>query len=126
VARIDASFLQLPAGSFADAALSRAADLGAEKADFRLERIREASFHVRDGQLDSSGDSEDLGLAVRVLHEGTWGFAAGIDRSPEGAARLAEQAVATAKVSRVLRRHHDDPAAGTDPSPVHRGARRPG
>jgi TldD protein len=104
VASIDASFLDLPATALADAALSRARALGVEHADFRLERIREATFAVRDGQLDSSSDSADVGLAVRVVHEGAWGFAAGVERTPEAAARLAEQAVATAKVSQVLSR----------------------
>ncbi|MDQ1731064.1 MAG: TldD protein, partial [Pseudonocardiales bacterium] len=77
-------------------------ELGASHADFRLERIRVASLTLRDGQLDASTDDEDLGLAVRVVHEGAWGFASGIERTPQAAARLAEQAVATAKVSRVL------------------------
>ena len=57
---------------------------------------------LRDGQLDSSSDGEDVGLAVRVVHDGTWGFASGIARTAEAAKALAEQAVATAKVSRVL------------------------
>jgi TldD protein len=104
VVAIDPTFVALPARELADAALQRARDLGAEHADFRLERIRSADFSVRDGQLDSTSDSQDLGLAVRVVHEGTWGFAAGIERSPAAAARLAEQAIATAKISQVLRR----------------------
>ncbi len=99
---IDAAFLALPARLLADAALSRARELGAAHADFRLERVRVASLRLRDGQLDASSDDELLGLAVRVVHDGAWGFASGIDRTPEAAARLAEQAVATAKLSRVL------------------------
>ena len=63
-----------------------------------------ANLNLRDAQLDSASDSEDIGLAVRVVHNGAWGFAAGIDRTPDGAARLAEQAVATAKLSKVLSR----------------------
>jgi TldD protein len=102
MAEIDASFLALPASVLADAALSRARELGASHADFRLERIRVANLALRDAKLDSSSDSEDLGIAVRVVHDGAWGFASGIDRTPEAAARLAEQAVATARVSRVL------------------------
>ena len=39
-----------------------------------------------------------------MVHEGTWGFAAGVERTRDAAARLAEQAVATAQVSRVLSR----------------------
>ncbi|MCW2493916.1 MAG: hypothetical protein JWN47_3280 [Frankiales bacterium] len=99
---IDASFLALPAHHLADAALMRARELGASHADFRLERIRVASMSVRDAKLDSSTDSEDIGLAVRVVHDGAWGFASGIERTPRAAALLAERAVATAKVSRVL------------------------
>ena len=99
---IDAAFLALPARELADAALQRATELGAEHADFRLERTRTAALSLRDAQLDSSTDSEDLGLAVRVVHHGTWGFAAGITRTVDAAVALAEQAVATAQLSRVL------------------------
>jgi TldD protein len=99
---LDAAFLDLPLTRLADAALSRAQELGAEHADFRLERIRSAEITLRDGQLDATGDDQDLGLAVRVVHDGAWGFASGIERTPEAAAQLAEQAVATAKLSRVL------------------------
>src|SRR6185437_14782977 len=99
---IDPAFLALPLAPLADAALGRARELGADFADFRLERIRTATISVRDARLDSSTDSEDVGLAVRVIHDGAWGFASGIERSPDGAARLAEQAVATARLSKVL------------------------
>src|ERR1700712_1524671 len=99
---LDAAFLDLPSTRLADAALSRAQELGVEHADFRLERIRSAEITLRDGQLDATGDDQDLGLAVRVVHDGAWGFASGIERTPEAAAQLAEQAVATAKLSRVL------------------------
>jgi TldD protein len=99
---IDPSFLALPARELAGAALHRAGELGAEHADFRLERIRVGSLSLRDAHLDSSTDTEDVGLAVRVVHDGAWGFASGIARTADAAARLAEQAVATAKVSRVL------------------------
>jgi TldD protein len=102
MAEMDPSFLALPAAVLADAALSRARELGASHADFRLERIRVANLSLRDAKLDSSSDSEDLGIAVRVIHEGAWGFASGIKRTPEAARQLAEQAVATARVSRVL------------------------
>jgi TldD protein len=99
---IDATFLALPLSLLADAALSKARELGVSHADFRLERIRVGEIALRDGVLESSADHEDLGIAVRVVHDGAWGFASGIDRTPEAAALLAEQAVATAKLSRVL------------------------
>jgi TldD protein len=115
---LDDTFVALPASLLADAALSRARALGVSHADFRLERIRVAGLGLRDGRLDSSSDSEDLGLAVRVVHDGAWGFASGIERTAQGAARLAEQAVATAKLSRVLIKEPVELA----PEPVHANA----
>jgi TldD protein len=99
---VDPFFLALPARELAGAALNRTGDLGAEHAEFRLERVRVATLSLRDAHLDASTDTEDLGLAVRVLHDGAWGFASGITRTADAAARLAEQAVATARLSRVL------------------------
>ncbi|WP_245633841.1 TldD/PmbA family protein [Amycolatopsis jejuensis] len=99
---IDQSFLDLPARRLADAALGRARELGAEHADFRLERIRTGTLQLRDAKLESSTSEEDFGLAVRVIHHGAWGFASGVARSTDAAAALAELAVSTARVGRVL------------------------
>ncbi|MYW04457.1 TldD/PmbA family protein [Streptomyces sp. SID3343] len=97
---IDPTFLAYPLRELADAALSRARELGAEHADFRFERVRDASFRLRDARTESSVDVTDVGFAVRVVHDGAWGFAAGVDLTPEAAAHIAEQAVAVARVSR--------------------------
>ena len=43
-----------------------------------------------------------LYLSVRVVHDGVWGFAAGISLTAESAAALVDRAVATARVSRPL------------------------
>ncbi len=99
---IDSAFLALPMRLLADAALQRALDLGVEHADFRLERIRSQDLSLRDARLEGSRDGEDVGFAVRVLHNGTWGFAAAVDLTPEEAVRVAEQAVAMAKVAQAL------------------------
>ncbi|WP_091320804.1 TldD/PmbA family protein [Geodermatophilus ruber] len=96
---VDASFLALPLDALTDAALSRARDLGCEHADLRVERIRTQSISLRDARLEALVDGEDLGLAVRVIHEGTWGFAAGVVLTAAEAVRLAEEAVAVARVS---------------------------
>jgi TldD protein len=98
--RIDPSFLALPLREMARAALERARELGVDHADFRSERIREQMIRLRDGQLDGVNDSSEAGISIRVVHEGTWGFAAGVVQTPEAAARLAEQAVRVAQVSR--------------------------
>ncbi|MFC5722447.1 TldD/PmbA family protein [Streptomyces gamaensis] len=96
---IDPSFLALPLRPLADAALARARALGAEHADFRFERVRTAAWRLRDAQLAGSSDSTDLGYAVRVVHGGSWGFAAGVELTMDAAARVAGQAVAMAKLS---------------------------
>jgi len=102
VPEVDQSFLALPRHDLASAALQRAKDLGATYAEFRLERIRSEFISLRDGVLESAGDDEDLGLAVRVIHDGTWGFAAGVALSTDEAVRIAEQAVHLAQVSRPI------------------------
>ncbi|MGY2079039.1 TldD/PmbA family protein [Modestobacter sp. SYSU DS0657] len=96
---VDESFLALPLSALADAALTRAVDLGCEHADLRVERVRTQSVRLRDARLESLADGQDLGLAVRVVYEGTWGFAAGVVLTAAEAVRLAEEAVAVAQVS---------------------------
>ena len=99
---LDPDFTALPLSALADAALSRAAELGCRHAEFRVERLREAYRSFRDHGLESTTDGQVLGLSVRVVHNGVWGFAADIALTTDSAARLAERAVATAKVSRPL------------------------
>lgn len=105
--QVDPSFLALPFRSLGDTALARAQELGATHADFRFERVRNQELAVRDGVLQNASDSEDLGFAVRVVHGGAWGFASGVVLTEAEAVRVAETAVAVAKV-----------AAGMTRSPV--------
>ncbi|MFG2822161.1 TldD/PmbA family protein [Kitasatospora sp. NPDC048365] len=96
---VDPQFLAYPLHALADAALTRARELGAAHADFRLERVRSASWRLRDARPSGSSDSVQLGFAVRVLLDGAWGFAAGVDLTAAAAAKVAEQAVAVARLS---------------------------
>jgi TldD protein len=99
---LDASFLALPLEELRDAALARAAELGCSHADLRVERLRGGSRTLRDRALESAEDSQTLGLSVRVVHRGVWGFAGDIALTADAAARLTERAVATARVSKPL------------------------
>ena len=99
---LDAAFLALPLQALTDAALSRASELGCDHADVRIERLLNAYRTFRDHKLESSTDYENLGVSVRVVHAGVWGFAAGIELTPDDAAALVDRAVATARVSRPL------------------------
>jgi TldD protein len=66
-ARIDPDFASLPLKALADAALDQAGRLGAQHADFRVERIRGQRIRLADGRLQSLSDADDSGLAVRVV-----------------------------------------------------------
>jgi TldD protein len=99
---IDETFLSLPLRAAADAALQVARDLGATHADVRVERLREQDVSLRDGRLQSLSDDLDVGIAVRVVHDGTWGFASSPDVTPDEAARLAREAVSVARVAKPL------------------------
>jgi TldD protein len=114
--RIDPEFTAYPLRELAGAALQRAADLGAGHADFRAERTRSQRIRLSDGGLETMYDSDDLGLAVRVIVDGTWGFAAAVDLTAEAAARAAAEAVDVARVAAPLSAEPielaDEPAYG--------------
>jgi TldD protein len=116
--RIDPQFRALPLTALADAALGRARELGAEHADLRVERIVSQQIDLRDGRVTGIVDATTVGLAVRVVVDGVWGFASHVELTPTRAAATAERAVAVARtlapvaVERVER-------AG---EPVHSGA----
>lgn len=117
---IDESFTALPLRALADAALARARALGAEHADFRFERVRSASWRLRDAKPSGSSDTTDLGYAVRVVHGGTWGFASGVDLTMDAAAKVASQAVAMAKLSaQVIKAAGADERVELADEPVH-------
>ena len=117
---LDDSFLALPLRALADAALARARALGADHADFRLERIRSAAWRLRDARTSGTSDTTDLGYAVRVVHGGAWGFASGVDLTMDAAARVAAQAVAMAKLSaKVIRAAGSDERVELAAEPVH-------
>ena len=94
---VDPAFLALPLRRLADAALSAASAAGASFADFRFERLLTSSLSLRDTAVQSSVDSETTGYAVRVLVDGTWGFAAAVVPTPKTAVATARQAVAVAR-----------------------------
>ena len=113
---IDPEFTAYPLRELAAAARQRAAGLGAQHADFRAERIREQVISLSDGHLVTLFDGDDLGLAVRVVLDGTWGFASAVDLTQAAALRAAEEAVEVAKVAAAINTERielaDEPAYG--------------
>jgi TldD protein len=100
--RIDREFTAYPLRELAGAALEQAARLGAQHADFRAERVRGEQIVMSDGALETLSDHDDLGLAVRVVVDGTWGFAAAGHLTRDAAARAAAEAVEVAKVAAAI------------------------
>jgi TldD protein len=94
--RVDADFLALPRHQLADAALSAATSAGASYADLRIHRITAEIVQLRDGELETSVVSREIGLAVRVIVDGTWGFASHAELDPAVAAATARRAVRVA------------------------------
>src|SRR5262245_65443665 len=62
--------------ALADAALARAKVLGASYADIRINRYRSETIFTRERQVQNVARNQDFGFGVRVLVNGTWGFAA--------------------------------------------------
>lgn len=93
---IDADFLDLPRRELADAALSTATAAGASHADLRIHRITTEHIQLRDGELETAVLSRELGMAVRVIVDGTWGFASHAELAPPVAADTAKRAVSVA------------------------------
>ena len=54
---------------------------------------------LRDGRLETSADDLELGIGLRVVHDGSFGFAATVELDADAAAELADQAVATARAT---------------------------
>jgi TldD protein len=99
---IDADFLSLPRHELADAALSAAAAAGATHADLRIHRLVNEIIQLRDGELETAVVNREIGLAVRVIVDGTWGFASHAELSPEVAAATARCAVSVASTLAAL------------------------
>ncbi len=95
--QVDPDFLALPRRELADAALSAAVAAGADHADLRIHRIVNEEVALRDGELETSVLDRDIGLAVRVIVDGTWGFASHAELDVDVAAETARRAVAVAR-----------------------------
>ena len=107
----------------ANAALDAARSAGASYADARVGRYRRQNVTTRERQVVSVGDDESFGLGVRVLVDGSWGFASSSHMSRAGAQQAALEAVVLAKAARSVRRRRVElapvtPARGTWITPV--------
>ena len=84
-------------------ALDAALERGVTYADARVVSIRNRSLTTKNGRVGHASESESLGIGVRVIADGAWGFAASADLSRGS---VAARAVAIAKASSRVKREN--------------------
>ncbi|MDZ7344890.1 MAG: TldD/PmbA family protein [candidate division KSB1 bacterium] len=83
----------------ADMALNAATAKGATYVDVRIGRYLNQFITTREKKVQSLVNTESFGIGIRVIAEGTWGFAASNNLVPAQVAKTAAQAVAIAKAN---------------------------
>ncbi|MCE5190228.1 MAG: TldD/PmbA family protein [Actinomycetia bacterium] len=80
-------------------ALDAAASAGSTYADARAVLTTEERISVRTGRVEGIEHSESLGIGIRVIADGAWGFASTSALTPDAIRAAARQAVAIARAS---------------------------
>lgn len=83
----------------ADAALNTAKSLGATYTDVRIGRYLNQFILTRENKVQNISSTESFGVGVRVIVNGTWGFASTNNMTADGIKKATERAVAVAKAN---------------------------
>jgi TldD protein len=83
----------------ADIALNTSRSLGATYTDVRIGRYLNQFITTRENKVQNIVNTESFGVGVRVIANGTWGFAATNDVTEAGVRKATERAVAIAKAN---------------------------
>jgi TldD protein len=86
-------------------ALEIAGVRGASFADARLMDIRQRDLSTKNGEIGNLSESESMGLGVRVMAQGCWGFASTDRLTKEGVQSCAARAVSIARASALAKKH---------------------
>src|ERR1700727_2912045 len=98
--------LNLPMKEIAHWALTVAELRGATFADARVISQRSRTLTTKNGKVGSASDSESVGMSVRVIADGAWGFAATEDLSRSGVETAAARSVEIARASAQVKREN--------------------
>jgi TldD protein len=90
---------------WANLALDTARARGATFADARVMDIRMRDLSTKNGEVGSLSESESLGLGLRVVADGCWGFASTDRLTREGVQSCAAYAVSIARASALAKLH---------------------
>jgi TldD protein len=99
-------------------ALNAAKLAGASYADARIGRYMQNFVFTREHQIINVVDTDSMGVGVRTLVDGAWGFGATRTLTKDGVAGAAREAVGIAKANRVAR----DRSVELAPTPAHADA----
>lgn len=83
----------------ADVALNTAKSLGATYADARIGRYLNQYVFTREDKVQNVVNTESFGIGIRVIANGTWGFASTNNVTEDGIQKATQQAVAIAKAN---------------------------
>jgi len=86
-------------------ALNLATSSGVQFADCRIVDESHRGLATKNGKVGHAADSESLGIGIRVLADGAWGFAASEDLTRAGVETAARQAVEIARASARVKQH---------------------
>ena len=91
---------------WANSALETAKRRGAKYADARVMDIRNREISTKNGEVGTLAESESLGIGIRVIADGAWGFSSTDRLTREGIDACAVEAVAIAKASALAKREN--------------------
>jgi TldD protein len=91
---------------WANSALETTKRRGAKYADARVMDIRSRDISVKNGEVGTLAESESLGIGIRVIADGAWGFSSTDRLTREGIDSCAAEAVAIAKASALAKREN--------------------
>lgn len=83
----------------ADVALNTAKAMGATYTDARIGRYLNQYLFTREDKVQNVVNTESFGIGIRVIVNGTWGFASTNKVTEDGIQKATEQAVAIAKAN---------------------------
>jgi TldD protein len=91
---------------YGEHALETARLRGATYADVRVMHLRQRDLTTKNGEVGTLGQHESIGLGIRVVANGAWGFASTDQLTREGVAGCAAQAVAIARSSALAKKEN--------------------
>lgn len=85
--------------ALADVALNTARSGGASYADVRIGRYLNQFINTRENKIQNIVSTESYGVGIRVIANGTWGFASTNEITDDGIRKATQRAIAIAKAN---------------------------